>query len=102
MSPQVILVLYRSLKLAVDLLLLLPSEFHELFFSEVCQALGTPAEMLGNPILSLLGYDLGQQSRPTGSDGIQTSRLAAKNWTTHDFMDLPRSVKLSRTPKCRI
>jgi hypothetical protein len=96
-SSQVILVVYRSLKLAVDLLLLLPSEFHGLFFSEVCQALGTTAEMIGNPILSLLSYDLGQQSRPTGSDGYRQAVLQLKigrRMTSWIYQDRPNFLEL--------
>jgi hypothetical protein len=96
MSSQVILVVYRSLKLAVDLLLLLPSKFHGLFFSEVCQALGTAAEMLANPILSLLGYDLGQ-SQPVGSDGYRQAVLQLKigrRMTSWIYQDQPNFLEL--------
>ncbi|KAF3903464.1 hypothetical protein ABW20_dc0105574 [Dactylellina cionopaga] len=74
MSPQVILAVYRSLKLAVDLLLLLPEEFHGLFFPKVCQALGNAAKMIANPILSLCSYELGR-SRPNRYDGYHQAVL---------------------------
>ncbi|PQE14043.1 tetratricopeptide repeat protein [Rutstroemia sp. NJR-2017a BBW] len=96
MSPQVILVLYRSLKLAVDLLLALPIEFHGIFFSEVCQALGTAAEMLANPILSLFCYELGQ-SRLVGSDGYRQAVLQLKigrRMTSWIYQDRPNFLEL--------
>jgi hypothetical protein len=96
MSSQLILVVYRSLKLAVDLLLLLPSEFHGLFFSEVCEALGTAAEMLANPILSLLGYDLAQ-SRFAGFDGYRQAVLHLKigrRITSWIYQDRPIFLEL--------
>jgi hypothetical protein len=77
MSPEVTRAVHRSLKLAVDFLAALPERYHGLFFSEVCQALGTAAEMLTNPILSLLCYDLGQ-SRSANSDGYKQNVLRLK------------------------
>ena len=96
MSPQVVLTVYRSLELAVNLLLILPSEFHNLFFSDVCQALGTAAEMLANPILSLLSYDLGR-SQPTGSDGFKQAVLGLKigrRTTSWIYYDRPNFLEL--------
>jgi hypothetical protein len=96
MSPQVILVVYRSLKLAVDLLLVLPIEFHGIFFSEICQALGTAAEMLANPILSLFCYDLGQ-SQLVGSDGYTQAVLQlniGRRMTSWIYQDRPNFLEL--------
>ncbi|EPS37272.1 hypothetical protein H072_9101 [Dactylellina haptotyla CBS 200.50] len=74
MSPQVISAVYRSLKLAVDLLLLLPEAFHGIFFSKICHALGNAGRMIANPMLSLYGYELGR-SRPNKFDGYHEAVL---------------------------
>ncbi|KEY68828.1 hypothetical protein S7711_11479 [Stachybotrys chartarum IBT 7711] len=77
MSPQVVLAVHRSLKLALDWLVSLPSEFHGLFLPDVCKAVGAGAEMIANPILSLLCYDLGQ-SRRLGLGGSTAATLQLK------------------------
>ncbi|KAF5614107.1 tetratricopeptide repeat [Fusarium sp. NRRL 25303] len=77
MSPQVILAVHRSLKLALDWLVSLPSEFHGLFLPDICKAVGAGAEMIANPILSLLSYDLGQ-SRHLGPGGPTAATLQLK------------------------
>jgi hypothetical protein len=74
MSSQLILTLYRTLQLSVDLLSLLPSPFRGLFECSLCAALGTAAELCANPVLSLLCYDLGQ-GRAVGMDRFDLCSL---------------------------
>jgi hypothetical protein len=96
MSPQLISFVYRSLKLAVDFFLLLPREFHGLFFSKICEALGLAAEMLANPVLSLLCCELGQ-SQLVGLDGYMKAVLqlrAGRRVTSWIYTDRPDFLEL--------
>jgi hypothetical protein len=96
MSPQVILAVYRSIKLAVAFLLLLPGEYQRLFFAATCQALGAAAEMLANPTLALLSYDIGQ-SQLAESDEYRQAILRLKigrRVTSWIYRDRPNFIEL--------
>lgn len=96
MSPQVILACYRSLKLAIDICTLLPGEYQPLFFAQCCHALGIAAEMLANPILSLLCYDLGQLCSAV-SDGYTQALLslkAGRRLSSWIYYDRPNFLEL--------
>jgi hypothetical protein len=96
MFSTVILAVYRSIKLSVDLLLLLPVEYQELFTPAIYQALGAAAEMLSNPTLALISYDIGQ-SQSTDSEAYMQAILLLKigrrlsSWIYHDR---PNFIKL--------
>lgn len=89
MFSTVIPALYRSIKLSVDLLLLLPVMYHGLFVPAICQALGAAAEMLSNPTLALLSYNMGQ-SQSSESEAYMQAILLLKigrrltSWIYHD------------------
>lgn len=63
---------YPLLKLAVDSLMVLPRNYRSLFHPSLCHAVGIAAEMLANPELSILYYDLGKSWYP----GLDKSRVA--------------------------
>jgi hypothetical protein len=76
MSSLVIRAVHRSIKLALDFTLLLPDQYHALFLPAICQALGEAAEMITNPTLALLCYDLGQSDLAKKDEYRQAVSLA--------------------------